>query len=40
MNILISRINGLLILGHAAPDPSPGAPPENGKPFILETRMP
>jgi hypothetical protein len=26
--------------GHAAPDPSPVAPPENGKPFILETRMP
>ena len=40
MNILVSSINGLLILGHAAPDPSPVAPPENGKPFILETRMP
>jgi len=26
--------------GHAAPDPSPVAPPENGKTFVLKTRMP
>jgi len=26
--------------GHAAPDPSPVAPPETGKTFLWKTRMP
>jgi len=40
MNILVFKINGLLILGHASAPLAPVAPPENGKTFILETRMP
>jgi len=40
MNILVSKINGLLILGHAYAPLAPVAPPENDKTFIFETRMP
>jgi hypothetical protein len=40
MDILVFQKNGLLILGHASAPFAPIASPENGKSFILETRMP
>jgi hypothetical protein len=40
MDILVFQKNGLLKKGHASAPFAPIAPPENGKSFILETRMP